>query len=218
MINKKHFYCYLVAHPTMSSHRHHRDIYSLAMCCHHRDRLQDRCVGGSAQDGRPAFDLLAVHRHRSLALRHGCRSISSYCHSHRAETVSQQFTKSTIRGWKSQKKWNNEVDTLSFSCSGLLLLLVASYKSSREVGREDEKSCGGWVCCPQCSVGVLCHRLIRLKTDSDHAQITFKPDQDLTQGRVLNKKKHWPNFLGLFHQLHFWYKKRSLFSSKMPMF
>ena len=78
--------------------------------------------------------------------------------------------------WKSQKKWNNEVDTLSFSCSGLLLLLVASYKSSREVGREDEKSCGGWVCCPQCSVGVLCHRLSRLKTDSDHAQITFKPD------------------------------------------
>ena len=118
MINKKHFYCYLVAHPTMSSHRHHRDIYSLAMCCHHRDilgvfclflgrtskkihpvyslakcchhrdRLQDRCVGGSAQDGRPALDLLAVHRHRSLALRHGCRSISSYCHSHQPETVS----------------------------------------------------------------------------------------------------------------------------------
>ena len=88
MINKKHFYCYLVAHPTMSSHRHHRDIYSLATCCHHRDRLQDRCVGGSAQDGRPAFDLLAVHRHRSLALHHGCRSISSYCHSHQPETVS----------------------------------------------------------------------------------------------------------------------------------
>ena len=88
MINKKHFYCYLVAHPTMSSHRHHRDIYSLAKCCHHRDRLQDRCVGGSAQDGRPAFDLLAVHRHRSLALHNSCRSISSYCHSHQPETVS----------------------------------------------------------------------------------------------------------------------------------
>jgi len=29
------------------------------------------------------------------------------------------------------------------TAAGLLLLLVASYKSSREVGREDEKSCGG---------------------------------------------------------------------------
>ena len=175
MINKKHFYCDLVAHPTMSSHRHHRDIYSLAKCCHHRDRLQDRCVGGSAQDGRPAFDLLAVHRHRSLALRHGCRLISSYCHSHRPETVSQQFTKSTIRG--RVRKSGIMKSTLCPSpvqgCSSCLQPLTSPQEKLEERTRKVvEVGCVA----PQCSVGVLCHRLSRLKTDSDHAQITFKPD------------------------------------------